>query len=129
MSVPVVTFKKPPTRRPAQTRKRSTSPNSLADLPTDPSSSTSAVVRPTKKLLVNPLVQGTKRRRDPNEDIGNGGLEDLEYRADEGLTKKGDEYATRDADWDLEVGGEGRIEGKKFKINEVSFSSALVPPD
>jgi RING finger protein 113A len=125
MSAPVVAFKKPPTRRPGQTRKRSTSPTTL-DLPSDPSSATSAVIRPTKKSIINPLVQGTKRRRDANEGNG-GGLEDLEYRADEGLTKKGDEYATRDADWDLEVGGESRVEGKKIRINEVSPTPPFNP--
>ena len=125
-AVPVVTFKKPP-RRPQASRKRSTSPSSNPQ--NVPSSSTfeSHVVRPTKKSLVNPLIQGTKRRRDiTDENVA--GLDELDYRADEGLIGgRGDQYATRSSDYDLDRdgGGVGDEEGsrglaeKKVRLNEV----------
>jgi RING finger protein 113A len=117
---PVVMFKKGPSRRPAQSRKRSTSPSTTT--PSDPSSSTS-VVRPTKKSLINPLVQGTKRRRDAENDDTGGGLDDLDYKADLGLTSKQDNLATRDADWDLQVDdrlglGDGDDTRKRIRVNE-----------
>ena len=128
-TVPVVTFKKPP-RRPQASRKRSTSPSS--DSQNVPSSSTSEsnVVRPTKKTLVNPLIQGTKRRRDVADENG-AGLDELDYRADEGLIGgRGDVYATRSSDYDLDRGGGvGDEEGsrglaeKKVRLNEVCHRS------
>lgn len=116
MIPPVVTFKKAP-RRPNQSRKRSASPTSEDP---GPSSSTSSVVRPTKKSIANPLVQGTKRRRDPNEllDEEAAGYDDFDYKADEGLTQKGDEFATRSTDYDLET-AEGGRPAAKIKLNEV----------
>ena len=113
-AAPVVAFKKGPSRRPQQSRKRSTPP---PDIET-PGESSSSVVRPQKKSLVNPLVQGTKRRRDINDDEGVGGLDEFDYKADEGLTSKTDSFATRSADYDLEAGGSASIDGKKVKLNE-----------
>ena len=116
-SVPVVAFKKGPSRRPKQTRKRSTPPPDDASI-LDPSQPSSSVVRPEKKSLVNPLVQGTKRRRDLNDDDAPGGLDEFDYKADESLTSRADSYATRSADYDLEAGGSASIDGKKVKLNE-----------
>lgn len=117
MSAPVVTFKKAP-RRPNQSRKRSSSP--AAD-EAGPSTSTSSVVRPTKKSIINPLVQGTKRRRDVNADEDGAGLDEFDYKADEGLTQKGDAFVTRSADYDLETVEGGKSAGdKRVKLNEVS---------
>jgi RING finger protein 113A len=111
-AAPVVAFKKGPSRRPQQSRKRSTPP---PDEPTsDPSSS---VVRPQKKSLVNPLVQGSKRRRDI-DDVTSGGLDEFDYKADESLIDRADNFATRSADYDLEAGGSTQIEGKRVKLNE-----------
>jgi len=119
MSEPVVTFKKAP-RRPNQSRKRSASP--VSEDPGPSSQATSSVIRPTKKSILNPLVQGTKRRRDPNEQLedgeGDGGLDDFDYKADEGLTSKGDAFATRSTDYDLESMEPGRP--ARVKLNEVS---------
>ncbi|WWC71855.1 uncharacterized protein I206_105814 [Kwoniella pini CBS 10737] len=112
MAAPLVQFKKGPSRRPVQSRKRSSSPIAESDLP----SSSTSVVRPEKKNITNPLVQGTKRRRDVNGDV-EGGMDDLEYRADEGLTRKADELATRANDWDLEVGNDV-LKERKLKLNE-----------
>ena len=127
-TAPVVTFKKGPSRRPQQSRRRSTSPSAY-----EPSSeagpSTSTVIRPTKKNISNPLVQGTKRRRDLNEDDFAGGLDELDYKADEGLSSsRGDVYATRDTDYDLgiEAGGEVKVEGKKIRLNEVGSSPSIL---
>lgn len=123
---PLVTFKKPP-RRPQASRKRSISPFISSSTQPVAGPSTDTVIRPTKKSLVNPLIQGTKRRRDPTEgDEGVGvGLEEMDYRADEGLIGgKGDVYATRAADYDLD-GGEGERKGlgeKKVRLNEVGHS-------
>ncbi|WRT70380.1 uncharacterized protein IL334_007378 [Kwoniella shivajii] len=118
MSAPLVQFKKGPSRRPVQSRKRSPSPIAESDLPS--SSTATTVIRPDKKSIANPLVQGTKRRRDINEDPVDGGLEDLEYRADEGMTRRADELVTRSNDWDLEAGdGDGDVlKEKKIKLNE-----------
>lgn len=119
MSAPVVTFKKAP-RRPNQSRKRSTSP--AVDEPgPSAASSSSSVVRPTKKSIVNPLVQGTKRRRDLNEESNGAGLDDFDYKADEGVLQKGDIFATRSADFDIENADGGKpVNDKKVKLNEVS---------
>lgn len=114
-AAPVVAFKKGPSRRPQQSRKRSTPPPEVESI-TDPSSSTS-VVRPTKKSLVNPLVQGTKRRRDLDDSTTNG-LDEFDYKADESLINRADSFATRSTDYDLEAGGVAHIEGKKVKLNE-----------
>jgi RING finger protein 113A len=96
-AAPIVAFKKAP-RRPVTTRKRSTSPSASAN-----AEASSSVVRPTKKSLINPLIQGTKRRRlDGDDDLTGGGLDELDYRADDNLLDKGDTYATRASDWDLE---------------------------
>ncbi|EIW71812.1 hypothetical protein TREMEDRAFT_43066 [Tremella mesenterica DSM 1558] len=114
MSAPLVTFKRPP-RRPQTSRQRSPSPSS-SSIPGPSSQPT--VIRPIKKNLVNPLVQGTKRRRD-TEETG-GGLEELDYQAEENLKGSGDRYATRDSDWDLENGGDEdrfKVE-KKVRLNE-----------
>ena len=126
---PVVTFKKGPSRRPQQSRRRSNSPpTAIESLPSSEAGpSTSSVVRPSKKNLANPLVQGTKRRRDldgDGEDDGGAGygLDDFDYKAEQGSSKKGDVYATRSSDWDLEAGGETKIDGKKIKLNEASHS-------
>jgi len=62
-------------------------------------------------------VQGTKRRRDLNDDNAQGGLDELEYRADEGEMNKGDTFATRSSDWDLES---EPLKEKKIRLNEVS---------
>lgn len=111
MSAPLVAFKKAP-RRPTASRRRSTSPSADPDAP-GPSTS---VVRPTKKSLINPLIQGTKRRRDPEDQASvGGGLDELDYRADEALTTKGDAYATRSNDWDLESAPEPE---KRVRLNE-----------
>lgn len=118
-AAPVVIFKKGP-RRPVTSRKRSTSPSSSADAgpSTGPSSTAEppTVVRPVKKSLLNPLIQGSKRRRDFSEDNGIGGLDELDYKADEGLlSSRADELATRSADWDLES---EPLKEKKIRLNE-----------
>jgi len=116
MSAPVVAFKKGPSRRPQQSRRRETPPAEDEPTTSEPSSS---VIRPTKKSLVNPLVQGTKRRRDLDDpDALTGGLDEFDYKADEGLISRADELATRSADYDLESGGSTQIDGKKIKLNE-----------
>ncbi|ORY28130.1 hypothetical protein BCR39DRAFT_535567 [Naematelia encephala] len=114
---PVVAFKKGPSRRPAQTRKRSSSPQEVTA--SEPSTSDATVVRPTKKSLANPLVQGSKRRREINDENAlGGGLDELDYKADGGLIRAGDEFATRANDWDLE-NEDGQVEKKqKIKLNE-----------
>jgi RING finger protein 113A len=68
-------------------------------------------------------VQGTKRRRDPNElaEDGEGtAYDDFDYKADEGLTQKGDVFATRSTDYDLET-AEGGRPATKVKLNEVGY--------
>lgn len=125
MSAPVVTFKKAP-RRPNQSRKRSTSP--AVDEP-GPSTSTAAstVVRPTKKSILNPLVQGSKRRRDLNEESSGTGLDDFDYKADDAGMQKGDKFATRSSDFDLENAEGGRpVEEKRVKLNEVGQSCKVM---
>ncbi|KAK1922066.1 hypothetical protein DB88DRAFT_506234 [Papiliotrema laurentii] len=112
---PVVTFKKGPSRRPQQSRKRTPPPED--DAPSDPSSS--SVVRPQKKSLANPLVQGTKRRRDLDDPDAVGGLDEFDYKADEGvLADRADTFATRSADYDLEAGGSTSVDGKRVRLNE-----------
>lgn len=124
-SAPVVTFKKGPSRRPAQSRQRRRSPS-----PFDPvaeasaSASGSSVIRPEKKSLANPLVQGTKRRRtnannEEGEDGVGGGLDEFDYAAEGGLTRKGDELATRANDWDLEDEDRQGKKDKKVRLDEV----------
>lgn len=123
MSAPVAIFKKGP-KRPVTVRRRSpTPPPSSAD-PADPvkSNGESSVIRPTKKSLANPLVQGSKRRRDFTSDDADasGGLEDLDYAATESLTFKGDQYATRGNDHDTSVYGDiiHTSEKKRLRLNE-----------
>lgn len=104
---PTVMFKKGPRSRPQKTsRKRSVSP--AAEEEEDSAETT--VVRPNKKSIANPLVQGSKRRRTEGEA---GGLDEYDYSAeDAGITR--DEFATRDANWDLET-----LEKEKgIKVNE-----------
>lgn len=121
MSAPVVTFKKAP-RRPNQSRKRSTSPVAEEAGPST-SASASTVVRPTKKSILNPLVQGSKRRRDLNEESNGTGLDDFDYKADDAGMQKGDKFATRSSDFDLENAEGGRdMTEKRVKLNEVSHS-------
>ncbi|WVF73166.1 pre-mRNA-splicing factor CWC24 [Kwoniella sp. CBS 6097] len=122
MSAPLVQFKKGPSRRPVQSRKRSPSPNLESSAE---ASSSTTVVRPERKNIANPLVQGSKRRReakDDDEETADGvgdGLGDLDYRADAGLTRKADEFATRDSNWDLEeVGAADSGKDKRVKLNE-----------
>lgn len=124
-SAPVVTFKKGPSRRPAQSRQRRRSPSPLDPVAeASASASGSSVIRPEKKSLANPLVQGTKRRRtsannEEGEDGVGGGLDELDYAAEGGLTRKGDELATRANDWDLEdEDGQGKRD-KKVRLDEV----------
>ncbi|ODN81474.1 pre-mRNA-splicing factor CWC24 [Cryptococcus amylolentus CBS 6039] len=109
--MPNVQFKKGPSRRPAQSRKRSPTPPD-ADEP-------SSVVRTQTKSIANPLVQGTKRRRDvqagDNVADDENGLDEFGYRADEGLTKRADELVTRANDWDLE---NEPVPEKKVRLNE-----------
>lgn len=126
-AAPIVAFKKGPRRPVTSSRKRSASPpSSSTPLPNDPSSSSSSsVIRPTKKSLANPLIQGTKRRRDPNElggTEGEGGLDELDYKADDAGLTKGDVYATRSTDYDLESLEKNE---KRVKLNEVSVVDSL----
>ena len=114
MSAPVVTFKKGPSRRPQQSRKRSTPPPE-DDATPEPAST---VVRPTKKSIANPLVQGSKRRRDADEGDEVGGLDEFDYKADEGISSHTDSFATRSSNYDLEAGGETELAGKKVRLNE-----------
>ncbi|KAL1409983.1 RNA-splicing factor [Vanrija albida] len=109
---PTVMFKKGPRSRPNQSRRREATPpaDDASPAATD---SDSAVVRPTKKSILNPLVQGTKRRRAPGEEVG--GLDEFDFKADGGGITQ-DEYATRSADWDLE--GVEKKEDKRIKLNE-----------
>ena len=117
-SAPLVAFKKP-SRRPQVSRRRSTSPVHI-------SASESSVIRPTKKSLANPLIQGTKRRRGVGEETG-GGLDELDYRADEGMMGgKGDVYATRSTDYDLDEGEKRGLGEKKIKLNEVGLGDVRV---
>ncbi|KGB77073.3 pre-mRNA-splicing factor CWC24 [Cryptococcus deuterogattii R265] len=123
-SAPVVTFKKGPSRRPAQSRQRRRSPSPLDPVAeASASASGSSVIRPEKKSLANPLVQGTKRRRtnannEEGEDGVGGGLDEFDYAAEGGLTRKGDEFATRANDWDLEDDdGQGKRD-KKVRLDE-----------
>ncbi|KAL7418341.1 RNA-splicing factor [Cryptotrichosporon argae] len=113
-AAPTVVFKKAP-RRPQASRKRSASPPSVATPDVGPSS----VVRPNLKSGYNPLVQGSKRRRDAadGEDAdGDASADDLSaFRADEGGLRRADELATRSADWDLE--GAEKAD-KKIRLNE-----------
>jgi len=127
---PIVTFKKAP-RRPQASRKRSTSPSLSSPNIASSSTSESNVIRPTKKSLVNPLIQGTKRRRDPTEE--NAGLDEMEYRADEGLIGgRADVYATRSTDYDLDSGvaldeaGRRELGEKKVRLNEVCHLPLLI---
>ena len=137
-ATPIVTFKKPP-RRPQASRKRSTSPSSSTQETASTSASATPVIRPAKKSLVNPLIQGTKRRRDPAEENG-GGLDEMDYRADEGLIGgRGDVYATRSTDYDLDDasrgggddGGRRALGEKKVRLNEVChpFSNVMYSID
>ncbi|OCF32198.1 pre-mRNA-splicing factor CWC24 [Kwoniella heveanensis BCC8398] len=121
---PLVQFKKGPSRRPVQSRKRSPSPTSSSSA-AEASSSTTTVIRPERKNIANPLVQGSKRRRGEANNNGDGedgdgdGLGDLDYRADEGLTRRADEFATRASDWDLEQAErEDANKDKRVKLNE-----------
>ena len=130
-TAPLVTFKKAPKRPQTSSRRRSASPDDSASSSSRPAES-SNVVRPTKKNILNPLVQGTKRRRDPNDaaDEATAGLDEFDYKADEGvLSGRGDQYATRDADWDLENEGGDRFRAdtgtKKVRVNEVGSPESL----
>jgi hypothetical protein len=122
---PIVAFKKGPRRPVTSSRKRSASPSSsaAAAVSADPSSSTSiapssSVIRPTKKAFANPLIQGSKRRRDPNESAEDGGgLDELDYKADDAGLVKGDAFATRSTDYDLESLEKS---DKRVRLNEVS---------
>lgn len=121
-AAPVVTFKKGPSRRPQQSRKRTPPADSEYGSPSNQAeASTSSVVRPTKKSILNPLVQGTKRRREfGEEDENGGGLDDTDYKADESLIGgRGDQYATRSTEYDLETDGSVKVDGKKIRLNEV----------
>ncbi|TYJ53700.1 pre-mRNA-splicing factor CWC24 [Cryptococcus floricola] len=110
--MPNVQFKKGPSRRPAQSRKRSPTP------PEAEPSSSSSVVRTQTKSIANPLVQGTKRRRDVQAgDNDENGLDEFGYRADEGLTKRADELVTRANDWDLEHDPKP-VSDKKVRLND-----------
>lgn len=131
-SAPVVTFKKGPSRRPAQSRQRRRSPSPLDPVAeASASASGSSVIRPEKKSLANPLVQGTKRRRtnannEEGEDGVGGGLDEFDYAAEGGLTRKGDEFATRANDWDLEDDdGQGKRD-KKVRLDEVRHALRTV---
>jgi RING finger protein 113A len=84
------------------------------------------VIRPSRRSLANPLVQGTKRRRDINEETAGGGLDELDYKADEGLTAKGDVFATRSTDWDLES---EPLKEKKVRLNEVRWPPLVLPAE
>ncbi|WVR07829.1 pre-mRNA-splicing factor CWC24 [Kwoniella sp. DSM 27419] len=112
-ATPLVQFKKGPSRRPVQSRKRSASPVASSE-----ASSSTTVVRPERKSLANPLVQGTKRRRELNEGDVGGGLDELDYKADAGLASHADDFATRASDWDLEQLGGDPLKEKKVKLNE-----------
>lgn len=122
MSAPVVMFKRGP-KRPVSTRKRSVSPTTDAPPPSSAAGPSSTVIRPTKKSLANPLVQGSKRRRDLSStdgDVNGGGLEDLDYTASDTLTFKGDQYATRGNDHDTDIYGEitHTSEKKRLRLTE-----------
>ncbi|WVQ72990.1 pre-mRNA-splicing factor CWC24 [Cryptococcus sp. DSM 104548] len=115
--MPNVLFKKGPSRRPAQSRRqRSPTPPDTAT----PEAEASSVVRTQTKSIANPLVQGTKRRRDVHagDEIADdeNGLDEFGYRADEGLTKRADELVTRANDWDLE--NDQGVKEKKVRLNE-----------
>lgn len=109
---PVVMFKKGPKSRPKTTsRRRSVSPQAEA---TPDDSSDTAVVRPTKKSIANPLVQGSKRRRLPGDDTP-GGL--VEFEA-EGGGIRGDDFAVRSTNWDLDENVVEETATKRVKLNE-----------
>lgn len=48
------------------------------------------------------MIQGSKRRRLDDDTEPTGGLDELDYSADSSSLVKGDTYATRASDWDLE---------------------------
>jgi len=56
--------------RPANTRKRDTSPMMFPDPSPSAGPSSSSVIRPTTKTAANPLIQGTKRQRENDDDRG-----------------------------------------------------------
>lgn len=90
------------------------------------SSASSSVVRPTKKSILNPLVQGSKRRRDLNEETSAAGLDDFDYKADDAVMQKGDKFATRSSDFDIETADGGKMASeKRVKLNEVSHCCQL----
>lgn len=110
-------FKKGPRSRPNQSRKRSATPP-VDDEGSAAAEEATAIVRPNKKSIANPLVQGSKRRRGENEGSGaGGGLDEFDYKADEGAMSRADDFATRDANWDLQ-GVEKKDEHKRIKIDE-----------
>lgn len=107
-----VLFKKGPRSRPNQTRRKrsATPPDEDAAAVAE-----SSVVRPNKTSIANPLVQGTKRRRDDHS--ASGGLDEFEYKADEGGIR-GDDFATRSSNWDIEGEGVVEADSKRVKVNE-----------
>lgn len=105
-----VLFKKGPRSRPNQSRrKRSATP------PDEDAGGETSVVRPNKTSIANPLVQGTKRRRGDAAEAG--GLDEFEYKADEGGIK-GDEFATRSTNWDIEGLEPHEVKDKRVRVNE-----------
>lgn len=133
-TAPLVTFKKPSRRPLPQTRKRSISPPppplsiSSSSTPSNQaeSSTSTSVIRPTKKSLLNPLIQGTAKRRRP-EDTNGGGLAELEYRANEDglINGGGDVYATKTNEDYAEVSVGDEEARKRIKVNEVGSSPVL----
>jgi len=66
------------------------------------------------------LIQGSKRRRSPTNDDAGGGLDELDYTASDTLTRKTDDLATRDNNWDLSEEEKLKLADahKKVKLNE-----------
>jgi RING finger protein 113A len=91
-------FKKGPKSRPKPSSRRRSATPPAEDDSAAPSEDT--VVRPTKKSIANPLVQGSKRRRQGDEPGTSGGLDEFEYSATaEGISSN--DFATRSTNWDL----------------------------
>lgn len=125
---PVVMFKKGPRSRPNQSRKRSATPPAAADggdgVPTEEAT---AIVRPNKTSIANPLVQGSKRRRGDNDAVtatSTGGLEEFGYQADDSGLSRADEFATRSSNWDLsgdqqdKHNAESSASSKRYKLDD-----------
>lgn len=132
---PVAIFKKKGRTRPAAARQRSPSPSSTStSTPTGPGASSSepsgsAVSRPSKKAVYNPLIQGTKRKTrledDTLEDWADDGV-DVNWKSSGKNKADNTNYVTESLDWDADA-LEEKENAKRAKLVEVSASERAVP--